>query len=72
MSRKRKKTKFIHEKQYVAEVEVTLTEDESGWSPYLSEEEATKLDKVRVALRSEDFKTASHFGKVYELNPIAN
>jgi len=33
---KRTKTKYVHQGQYVAAVEVTLIEDETGWSPYLS------------------------------------
>jgi hypothetical protein len=49
--KRRKKTKYVHEGQYVAEVEVDLVEDETEWSPYLSIEDAYKLDDVRDALR---------------------
>jgi len=50
----RMKQKYIHEGNYVAIVEVTLIEDETGWSPYLSVEDAYKLDDVREALREGD------------------
>ena len=52
--KQRKKSKYIHEGRYVAEVEVELLEDETGWSPYLSVEDAYKLDEVRDALRRRD------------------
>ncbi len=41
--KKRKRVKLIHEGRYVAEVDVDLLEDETGWSPYLSPEDAYKL-----------------------------
>ncbi len=43
-----KETKYAHEGRYVVEVEVGLLEDETGWSLYLSLEQACKLDDVRV------------------------
>jgi len=49
--RTRRHTKLIHEGQYVAEVEVELIETDEGWSPYLSLDDAYKLDDVRAALR---------------------
>jgi hypothetical protein len=67
----RRKTKFIHESRYVAEVEVEVIEDDTSWSPYLSLEDARRLDQVREALRSGDVKTAARFGRVYILNPVA-
>lgn len=57
--RKRRHTKLVHEGQYVAEVEVELTEMDEGWSPYSSLEDAYKLDDVRTALRRGDLKTAA-------------
>lgn len=39
-------TKYIREGEYVAEVEVELVDDESAWTPYLSVEDARKLDDV--------------------------
>jgi hypothetical protein len=46
-----RRTKLIHEGRHAAEIPVDLIEDESGWSPYLSVEDALKLDAVRDALR---------------------
>jgi len=67
---KKKKTKYVYAGRYVAEVEVDLIESEQAWAPYLSVEEATKLDYVREALNQGDFKTASKYGRIYRLEPI--
>jgi len=69
--KQRKKTKYVHEGQYVAEVDVALLEDETGWSPYLSVEDAYKLDDVRDALRRRDLESAAKYGRIYELRPVA-
>jgi len=66
------KTKYVHEGQYVAEVEVAMIEDETGWSPYLSVEDAYKLDDVRDALRLGDLRSAARYGRIYELRPVAH
>ncbi len=68
----RKKRKFVHEGQYVAEVEVELIENESAWSPYLSAQDAYRLDDVREALRAGDLTTAARFGRIYELRPVVH
>ncbi len=70
--KRRKKIKYIHEGQYVAEVKVELIEDETGWAPYLSLEYAYKLDDVRDTLRNGDIKSAARFGRIYELRPVAH
>ena len=64
------RTKHIYEGRYVAEVEVELIEDQTGWSPYLSVEDARKLDDVRAALRRGDLKAATEKARVYELRPV--
>lgn len=64
-------TKLVHEGQYVAEIDVQLLEQEPGWSPCLSLEDACKLDDVRVALRRNDLKAASRLARVFELTPVA-
>ena len=69
--KQRKKSKYVYEGQYVAEVEVALMEDETGWSPYLSVEDACKLDDVREALRQGDLESAARYGRIYELRPVA-
>jgi hypothetical protein len=71
MMKQRKKTKHVYEGKYVAEVEVMLVEDETGWSPYLSADDAYKLDDVRDALRHGDLEAAAKYGRVYELRPVA-
>lgn len=69
--KQRKKSKYVHEGHYVAEVDVELLEDETGWSAYLSVEDAYKLDDVRDALRRGDLESAAKYGRVYELRPVA-
>lgn len=68
--RKRRHTKLVHEGQYVAEVEVELIETDEGWSPYLSLEDAYKLDDVRDALRRGDLKSATRLSRVFTLTPV--
>lgn len=68
--RTRTVTKLVHEGDYVAEVDVALLDADEGWSPYLSIDDAYKLDDVRRALRDDDTKTASHYGRVYRLTPV--
>lgn len=69
MSQK-KTTKMVHEGDYVAEVDVTLIESDDAWSPYLSVQDAKKLDAVRVALKRGDLRTASKDARVYRLTPV--
>jgi len=64
------KTKLVHEGDFVAEVSVDLIETEDGWSPYLSVEDAKKLDEVREALRRGDLKSAAKLGRVFRLTPV--
>ena len=68
---KRKRTKLIHEGSYVAEVDVEILEEPEGWSPYLSLEDAYRLDDVREALRRGDLKTAGKKSRVFRLTPVA-
>jgi hypothetical protein len=70
MTRKHQ-TKFVHEGEYVAEVEVQLIESTEGWAPYLSLEDAQKLDEVREALRRGDLTTASELARVFRLTPVS-
>lgn len=68
----RKKLKYVHEGRHVAEVEVFLIEDDTGWSPYISIEDASKLDAVRDALRRGNLESAAQYGRIYELRPVAH
>lgn len=67
---KRRHTKLVHEGQYVAEVDIELIDSEEGWGPYLSLDDAQKLDDVRQALRRGDIKTASTLARVFSLTPV--
>ena len=69
--RTRKKTKYVHEGRYVAEVDVELLEDDTGWSPYLTVQDACRLDEVRDALRRGDISAASRLARVFKLEPVA-
>ena len=62
---------LIREGRYIAEVDVDLIETAGDWAPYLSLDDAEKLDKVRIALRNGDVKAASKLARVYEMKPIA-
>ncbi len=68
----RVKTKYVHGGKYVAEVEVALIEDNTQWSPYLSVDDAYKLDDVRDALREGDLDAAARYGRIYEMRPVAS
>ena len=63
-------TKIIRQGEYLAEIEINLTYTDHDWSPYLSLEEAEKLDTLRLALQNKDLKTASRLAKIYHLTPI--
>jgi hypothetical protein len=67
----RNTVKLIHEGRYAAEVPVELIEDDTGWSPYLSLEDAKKLDAVWLALRRGEVAEAAKHGRVFELTPVA-
>ena len=69
--KKRKHTKLVHEGQYAAEVDVNLIEAEEGWSPYLSLDDAYRLDDVREALRRGDVGRAARLSRVYKLTPVS-
>ena len=64
-------TKLVQVGEYVASVEVDWLQSETGWSPYLSLQDAQKLDDVREALRRGDLKAAAQLARVYQLTPVA-
>ncbi|NOZ62606.1 MAG: hypothetical protein GXO74_13125 [Calditrichaeota bacterium] len=66
----RKKTKYIHEGQYVAEVDVELIISDDEWAPYLTLQDAYKLDEVREALRRDDLKSAAKKARVFKMEPV--
>lgn len=67
----RRHTKLVHEGKYVAEVDVDLIETDTSWAPYLSLEDAYKLDDVRDALLRGDIKAASRLARIFALTPVA-
>jgi hypothetical protein len=66
-----KTVKIIHEGRFAAEVPVDLIVEESGWSPYLTLDEAKKLEAVRLALRNGDVAEAAKYGRIFELRPVS-
>ena len=71
MTTKRRISRWVHEGQYVAQVEVELIYTDEGWSPYLSLDEAQKLDDVRESLRRGELDVASRLARVFRLTPFA-
>ena len=69
--KKRLVKKLVHEGEFVAEVDVELLDAEDGWSPYLSIDDAYKLDDARDALRRGDLKKAAQIGRIFTLTPVA-
>lgn len=68
---KKKQMKYIHEGEYVAKVEVNLLTTDDEWSPFLSLEDAYKLDEIRRALQMGNLERATQLAEVFTLTPIA-
>ena len=68
---RRRQTKFIHEGQYAAEVEVDVIETEEGWSPYLSLADAEKLG-MRCERHSVEATSTGReqLAQLFKLTPI--
>ncbi len=56
---------------YPAEIDVELVESDDEWAPYLSVEDACKLDDVRELLREGKIEAAAKKARIYELTLIA-
>ena len=52
-------------------MDVELLETDDEWSPYLSLDDAFKLDDVRETLRRGDLKAVARYGRVFALTPVA-
>jgi hypothetical protein len=64
-------TRLVREGDFVAEVDVQLIESEGGWAPYLSLDDAQRLDDVRQALQAGDIRRATKLAsRVYRLMPV--
>ena len=68
---KRRHTKLVREVPYAAQVDIELIEADDGWSPYLSLDDAYKLDAVREALRRGEIHVASRHARVFSLTPVS-
>ncbi len=65
-------TRLVREGDLLAGVHAGLLEDESGWSSYLSLDDANKLDDVRDALRRGHLSRASGLSdRIFRLMPLA-
>lgn len=64
--------RLVREGDLVAEVEVELVEAAGAWAPYLSLDDANRLDDVREVLRAGDLQRASRLAdSVYRLTPLS-
>lgn len=63
--------RLVHAGKYAAEVTVESIPDDGAWGPYLSLDDAKKLQRVERALKAGDLKAAAAEARVYELMPIA-
>jgi hypothetical protein len=63
--------RLVHSGKYAAEVEVESIPDDDAWGPYLTLDDAMKLQRVERALAIGDLKSASQDAQVYELKPVA-
>ena len=63
--------KYIHEGLYVAEIDIEVTDPDEGWAPYISLEDALKMDEVRQALRENDLKRAGRYARIFTKTPVA-
>ena len=64
-------TRFVHAGRYAAEVSVELIPDDDAWGPYLSMDDALKLERVQTALERGDIAAAAREARVFELLPIS-
>jgi hypothetical protein len=67
----KRSTKLLREGEYLAEVDVKLIFSDDSWSPYLSIEDASKLDEVREALLRGDMEAAARLARIFALKPVA-
>ena len=70
MMKRKPHTKLVRTGNYVAEVDIELIVSGEGWAPYLSVEDAKKLDEVKLALRKGDLQAASRLSRVFTLTPV--
>ena len=66
-----KVTRFVHAGKYVAEVAIDRIPDDDAWGPYLSVEDALKIEAVEKALKAGDLDAAAKLARIYEMKPVA-
>lgn len=64
-------TKRVRVGNFLAEVKVDLIPDDGAWGPYLSADDAMKLDRVRQALKRGDIAAASQDAQIFEVLPLS-
>lgn len=64
-------TKLVCGGQFVVEVDVDLLDTDEGWSPYISLEDAYKLDDVCDALSRGDIELVARIARVFTHTPVA-
>lgn len=69
--RKKTITKLIHSGDFIAEVDVELIYTDDDWSPFLSIDDALKLDDVREALQRGDLDLVKSMARIFKLSPVA-
>ena len=60
-------TKRLHHGNLMAEITVKLAPDDGAWGPYLSLEDAEKIERVDEALKAGDIAAAAKDAKIYEV-----
>jgi hypothetical protein len=70
MMKKKRQLKLIQAGEYVAEVEIELIYPDEDWSPYLSLDDALKLDEVRELLRQGEIEVAARIARIFKLTPV--
>lgn len=66
----KRQVKLVHAGDYVAEVEVEFIYTDGGWAPYLSLDDALKLDEVRELLRQGEVESAARLARIFKLIPV--
>ena len=66
-----KTIQYIHSGKFAAAVDVDRIDDDGAWGPYLSVEDALKVERVRLALDRGDIAAASREARVFEMLPIS-
>ena len=61
---------LIRDGDLVAEVQVKLADDHEDWGPTMSLDDAKKVDKVRLAMRTKDYDEVRKLAKLYRLVPV--